>query len=134
MIVAIVLFIIILLISAGDCYSTAKLLRYNHKMTYDKKFRRKVLTKIRNQLKKDESKAEISAVGRKMIRKFGGDRAMLYMFIFGYQPLALIILWMLLIDPQHILFAVLLIGVLFGVLWRQILKALTINKQFGVKI
>lgn len=135
MIIEVSLFIAIILVGAGDCYSTAKLLRFNHKMIVDEKFRKKIRYKMTKKLKEDESKAEMSAFGRKIIQKYGADRAMLYGFLLGYGPLSIFLLYIMLLDSStNVPGAIFILGFMVGVLWRQIMKAVTFEKQFGVKI
>jgi len=135
MIFEIFLVIIFALICVGDCYSTAKLLRHNHKMLNDKKYERIVRKVLRKKMKGDESTAEMSPFTRKLIKKYGSTRAMLYIALFGYGPLSLILLYLLLTEGiGTLILTVFLIGMMFGMLFMQILKALTLKKRFGVDV
>jgi len=135
MILEILLVAIFASICIGDCYSTAKLLRHNHKLLNDKEYDKKVRAKIRKKLKADESNAEMSLPTGKLIRKYGGDRTMLYIGLFAYGPLSLFLLFLLLNgDNYDIIFTVGLIGFFAGILYRQIWKALTLKKRFGVDV
>jgi len=134
--IEIIVFVVFLLVAAGDCYSTAKLLRFNHKLVTDKNFKRRVNYKMAKKLREDNSRAEMSAVGRKVIQKLGGDRAMLYIFLLGYGPLSLIVFYLLLNDfsLMNIASTTFLLGFMIGALWRQIMKAITLKQQFGVEV
>jgi len=135
MIIEIILVIIFAFICAGDCYSTAKLLRHNHKMLTDKKYEKKVRKKMGDKMREDESQAEMSKIGGKLIRKYGGDRAMLYLGIFAYGPLSLILLWLLLIGSEiELIFFIGFIGFMAGILYKQIWKAITLKQRFDVDI
>ena len=134
MIIEIGLFIAFILVAAGDCYSTAKLLRFNHKLLHDKNFSRRVRYKTTKKLKEDESKAEMSGFGRHFIKKYGGDRAMLYGFLLAYAPISLFLFYIMLTDFVNVIGAIFILGFMFGVLYKQIWKALHIKKQFGVDV
>ena len=133
--IEVALFIAFLLIAAGDCYSTAKILRLNHKLLTDKNFKRRYYYKLSKKLKEDEANAEMSNFGKRIIQKYGGDRAMLYIFIFGYQPLGLFLFAnMLYGDESGTLLTIALVFFMFGILYGQIWKALTLKKRFGIEI
>jgi len=135
MIIEMILFIIFVLVGVGDCWSTAKILRYNHKYLTDKKFARHVRYITNKILKEDESKAEMALLGRKAIQKHGSDRAMLYMFVFGYEPIALLFLYFLVTNFSWWFFcASVMISFMLGILYRQILRARHMNKMYGVKV
>jgi len=135
MIVEIILVITFVLFAAGDCYSTAILLRHNEKMMNDKKYARKVRYKISKEMKNDVSKSEMMPLAAKIIKKYGGDRAMLYIGVFGYGPLSLFLLYSTLNgDMYNLLFSVLIVGFLMGALFVQIMKALTLKKRFDVDV
>jgi len=134
MIIELVIFIAFIFVAAGDCYSTAKILRFNHKLLHDKNFSRRVRYKTTKKLKEDEAKAEMSSFGRHFIQKYGGDRAMLYGFLLGYSPISVFLFYVMLTDEFSMIGAVFLLGVMVGVLYRQIWKALHMKKEFGVDI
>lgn len=135
MIVEIILVVIFALIGAGDIYSTSKLMRYNYKMANDKKFRIKVLRMSREKLKEDVTRAEMCSIPRKFMQKLGVDRALLYMGVFGYGPICLVLLYLLLTDFNlNFILIVGILGFMVGVLYRQIMKAMVIEKRFGVKL
>lgn len=135
MIIEIILVAIFVSICIGDCYSTTKLLRHNNKMVNDKKYEKKIRSKIKKRMQGDESVSEMSKPVGKLIKKYGSDRAMLYIGIFGYGPISLLLLWSLLSGGSlEIIFTVGLIGFFFGILYGQIWKALTLKKRFGVDV
>ena len=133
MILEIVVFIIFLLVGAGDCWSTSRFLKYNRKMVNDINFRRRQQRKINKQLKKDNTKAEMCNIPRKLMQKYGEDRTLLYMYIIGYQGLALFLLYFMLAEFESLLLAVFLIGFMIGALYRQIMKVIVL-RRFGVEI
>lgn len=133
MILEIIVFIIFLLVGAGDCWSTSRFLKYNKKMVNDINFRRKQQRKINKHLKKDNTKAEMCKIPRKLMQKYGEDRTLLYMYIIGYQPLALFMLYLMLTDFDSLLLAMFLIGLMVGALYRQIMKVIVL-RRFGVEI
>ena len=135
MIVEIILIIIFSLIVAGDCYSTAKLMKHNHLLITDKKYARRVRYRITKKLKEDETKAEMSNLGRRLMKKYGPDRTMLYIGIFVYGPLSLVLLYELLTGGIFSIIGVIfLIGLILGILYKQIWQAATIRKRFGVDV
>ena len=135
MIIEMILFRIFVLVGVGDCWSTAKILRYNHKYLTDKKFARHVRYVTNKIARKDESKVEMSSFGRKVIQKYGSDRAMLYIFVFGYEPIAIIFLYLLVNDFSWYFFvAIIMISFMLGILYRQIWRAAHMNKMYGVKL
>jgi len=133
MILIIILFIIFVIVGAGDCWSTAKMLRYNRKMVNDINFRRRMQRKINKSLKEDNANAEMCKIPRKLMKKYGEDRTLLYLYVLGYQPMALFLLYFMLTDNDSLLLGIFLVGMMVGVLYRQILKAITLRK-FGVEI
>jgi len=135
MLIEIILVIIFTSICIGDCYSTAKLLRHNHKMFTDTKYANKVRGILRKKMKADESTAEMCPLTGKLVRRFGGDRAMLYVGLFGYGPLSIALLYLLLTEGiETLILTAFLIGLMFGMLFMQILKALTLKRRFGVDV
>lgn len=133
LLIAIALFVLFLVIALGDSWSTAFGFRYNNKYTYDKKFRQKVQRQMRKSLKKDETKAEMNSIPRRLIKKYGGDRACLYIFLLGYCPLSLFLLYMLRTDfEDSVLSTTVIIAFMVGVLYRQIARMLTLKQRFGI--
>jgi len=133
MILEIVIFIVFLLVGAGDCWSTSRFLKYNKKMVNDVNFRRTQQRKINKHLRKDNTNAEMCNIPKKLMQKYGEDRAILYMYIIGYQGLALALLYFMLTDFDSLLLGVFLIGMMVGVLYRQIMKVIVL-RRFGVEI
>ena len=135
MIIETVLTIIFVLICIGDCYSTIKLMKHNKKLITDKKYKRKCDARIRKETKDDASKFEMSNFGSKLMRKYGVDRTMAYIGVFGYGPLSLFLFWNLLVgDVIGIMFTIALISFLFGVLYKQVWVSLTLKRRFGINI
>jgi len=122
------------IIGACDMYSTAKLMKYNHKMTHDLKFRRKMLRKIYKVTKKDVTKTEMSKPTGALMRKYGIDRALLYIGVFGYGTVCLALFYMLLIEPEHIIYYIIFLAFLTGLLYKQVWKAVTLKKNIGINI
>ena len=104
-------------------------------MLFDKKYEKKVRQKIRKKLVGDEASAEMSGIARKLMRKYGADRTMLYLGVFGYGSISLLLLWLLLTeDTTTLILTVGFVGFMMGALYIQILKALTLKKKFGVDV
>jgi len=133
MILEIAIFIIFLLVGAGDSWSTSRFLKYNRKMVNDVNFRRRQQRKINKHLRKDNTNAEMCNIPKKLMQKYGEDRTLLYMYFIGYQGLALALLYFMLTDFDSLLLAVFLIGLMVGALYRQIMKVIVL-RRFGVEI
>jgi len=135
MIIEVILVVIFATICAGDCYSTAKLLKHNEKMVNDKNYKRKVKYRISKKLKSDVSQSEMCPFTSKLVRKYGGTRAMLYLGVFAYGPLSLALFYLLLTEGiETLILTVFLIGFMVGALFMQIMKAITLEKRFGVNV
>jgi len=135
MIIELIIVIAFVLVCAGDCYSTAKMMRHNHKMITDRNYKRRVNRRIAKTLRKDETNAEMSKFGKRLMQKYGADRTMLYIGVFGYGPLAVALLYFLLTEGlTTLIYAVGFICFMFGILYRQIWSALTLKKRFGVNV
>ena len=133
MILEIILFVIFILVGAGDCWSTSRFLKYNRKMVNDINFRRRQQRKINKHLRKDNTNAEMCKTPRKLMQKYGEDRTLLYMYVLGYQSLGLFLLYCMLTDADSLLLGVFLVGLMTGILYRQIMKVMVL-RRFGVEI
>ena len=134
MLIELILTIALLIVGGLDCWSTARVLRYNHKLKTDKKFRRNVRYKLTRQLNKDETQYEMSWFARKLLKKYDSDRVMLYLGVFGYGPIGVFLFYCLLTDFWfYTPFTMLLIGLMIGFLGRQVAVAFTL-KRFGIEI
>ena len=81
MILETTVFVGLLLMFGLDCWSTALWLRHNHKVLVVKKYRRWVNQRLYKKVGEDETSVEMSWVGRHLIRRWGGDRSMVYVFV-----------------------------------------------------
>lgn len=135
LIIILILIISFILIALGDVWSTYYSLRYNDKYMSDKRFRQKVQKQFEEKLNKDRTSVEMSGFAKLLMMKLGYERALLYLGVFGYGPIALCIFYMLLTDFNKAFAMILLIiGFMFGMLYGQIFRALTLKKRFGIDI
>ena len=126
--IEIILFTGFIVISILDAWSTNRILKHNHRLLHDKKY----FNKFRKVLLKEESKAEMSKPARKMINKYGPERALLYTVIFLSFPASLAFLYLMFVTQNGVYIVLMILCWMFGVLYNQVWSAMHLKKHFGV--